>query len=44
MYHVAPTVAASSQNVCAENLPRAGSTTAPPVLSVDSKVAIRPWP
>ena len=34
----------SSQNVCAENFPRAGNNTVPPDARVDSNAAISPWP
>src|ERR1700752_4983195 len=42
VYQVAETASTSSQNVCAENRPRAGSSTAPPDARVDSNPAISP--
>jgi hypothetical protein len=42
--HVARATRMSSAKVCAENRPRAGTSTVPPDVSVDSSVAINPCP
>jgi hypothetical protein len=42
--HVAATARTSSQKVCAENRPRSGRSTHPPLAREARSVASSPWP